>query len=268
MTKPIIFLLFLLLLVFSLAFSSSKSALKQNLSIKIYTYEKDGEVFASAMPELKTDSDLWEYKRRFEYLLINIPEIHKPQKSKERKKIFGLYPDTLKLKRLYVKQYLRDRNLVKYFDETLAPIYNQEIEKNKNYSEDELMEVASKFFYCDKVKADTSVQAHVCVGLNGVAEANWERDYTLLEAFCYEAIFCDFDLDNSQVYSSFSSKKAEASKHHKDDVLSLDQYLKDVRVELFKRMKSDTILKSSLLNHYERNISNLSFEITTKHNTW
>ena len=30
---------------------------------------------------------------------------------------------------------------------------------------------------------------HVCIGLNEVKEASWAKDYTLLEAFCFEAIF-------------------------------------------------------------------------------
>jgi hypothetical protein len=70
------------------------------------------------------------------------------------------------------------------------------------------MEVSSKFFYCDQVNPDTSIQAYVCVGLNGVKEAKWNKDYTLLEAFCYEGIFTQFDNERSHIWDAFVSEKS------------------------------------------------------------
>ncbi len=254
-------LLFLLLLFLSLSFGVKKSIIRENVTIKIYPYEYNGEMKASAMPELKPDSKLVSYNRRFEYLLINKSEIHQPEKSKERNKIWKLYPDTVKLKRLYLKKYVRDKKLVKYFEETIAPIENSTIEINKTFSENELMEVASKFFFCNKVNNDTTVQAHVCVGLNGISEANWEVDYTLLEAFCYEGIFNELDKENSLIWDSFVSKKREASLQCKNDLTTLNQYLENVKLNLFDRMKNDEILKKELLEYYKQNEDNLAFRI-------
>ena len=254
---------FLLLLTWtgSLSFQADTSIISNHVNIQVYTYEQDGVVKASAMPELKRTSELTRYKRRFEYLLMNVSEIHLPEKSAQRNEIWKLYPDTTNLKRLYLNEYVQDKRLVSYFEETMAPIKDPNIEIHKTYTVNELMEVASKFFYCDKVNADTSIQAHVCIGLNGVKEANWDNDYTLLEAFCFEGIFNDFDKENSQVWESFVSKKKEASLQFRQDITTLDQCLEKVKLDLFERMRNDTLLKKELLDFYDLNEANLPFKI-------
>jgi hypothetical protein len=133
-------------------------------------------------------------------------------------------------------------------------------QKHQNtYSVDELMEVASKFFYCDQVMPDTSIQARICIGINGLKEVNWEKDYTLLQAFCYEAIFNELDNDESQIWNSFVSKKELTCERFKKDIKSLNAYLEAVKINLFEAMKNDEILKQKLLNYYELNRSNLAF---------
>jgi hypothetical protein len=122
------------------------------------------------------------------------------------------------------------------------------------------MDVASRFFYCDMVFPDTTVQSHVCIGINGVKETKWEKDYTLLAAFCYEAIFTAKD---SMLDNSYASEKKEACAAHRTAITSLDQYLLDVRADLFERMKHNELLKNLLLNYYQENKSNLAFTITS-----
>ena len=248
-----------------LAIASCKnndSIIEKNVEIAVHTYKQEGKVKASAMPELRPQSELLPYKRRFEYLLINVSEIHLPERSERRKEIWSLYPDTTNLKRLYLKEYDQDKKLTDYFEKTSAAITGSDHESIITFSTDELMEVASKFFYCDKVFPDTSVQTHICVGLNGVDEANWEKDYTLLEAFCYEGIFNDLVKDSSQIDKLYSFEKAEACKKYRDSITSLDEYLKDVRSELFSRMKNDAVLERTLLDYYEENEENLAFRIS------
>jgi hypothetical protein len=126
---------------------------------------------------------------------------------------------------------------------------------------DELMEVASKFFYCDKVNPDTSVQSHVCIGINGLKEIKWEKDYTQLAAFCYEAIFTDLDKDNSKIDESYTSEKKLAREKYRKNITTLDKYLEDVKLDLFNRMKNSTTLKEELWAYYELNNNNLSFKI-------
>jgi uncharacterized protein YqfB (UPF0267 family) len=239
----------------------NRSVIKNNVDIEVYTYEEDGKTLAAAMPKLSSDSELNPYRMRFDYLLINVPEIHSPSKAKLRKEIWSFYPDTIKLKRLYLKEYIKDERLRNYFEISKSAISNKPSKSEINFATDELMEVASKFFYCDQVFADTTVQSHVCIGLNGVSEAHWEKDYTLLEAFCYEGIFNDFDKELSPVDESYSFNKREVCLKYKSTLQSFDQYLLDVRKELFTRMKNDSNLRKSLLSYYEQNKDNLPFRI-------
>ena len=83
--------LFLLILTFSISCQVNKSLIRDHVAIKIYPYEYENQIRAAAMPELKADSELMKYNRRFEYLLINIPEIHLPDKSEERNKLIHFF---------------------------------------------------------------------------------------------------------------------------------------------------------------------------------
>jgi hypothetical protein len=253
-------LYFLILIVF-VSCRSNKSILTKNVDIEVYTYENEGKIQASAMPKLRSESKLNEYNRRFEYLLINVPEIHFPQKAERRKEIWDLYPDTTKLKKLYLNEYVQDEKLTNYFELTKAAIWNENFEATITFTIDELLEVASKFFYCDKVFPDSTIQSHVCIGLNGISEANWTKDYKLLEAFCYEAIFNDLDKDISEIDESYSFEKKEACQKYESMIVTLDLYLEDVRNELFARMQNNPVLRTELLEYYEHNKSNLAFKI-------
>lgn len=257
MTKYISFLT----LIVCISCQSKKSIIEENVSVEISVYENSGVKKATAMPILKSNNKLNTYKMRFEYLLMNVSEMHQPNGVNERTEIWNLYPDTIKLKRLYLDKFIQDLKLVKYFEETMAPIANPDLEITKTISQEELMEVASKFFYCDKLLPDTIVQSHVCIGINGIKEAQWDNDYTILAAFCYEAIFNDLDKDTSQINKAYKIEKQIACEQYRKSITSLDQYLEDVRLELFSRMKINDILKQKLLLHYELNKNNLAFKI-------
>jgi hypothetical protein len=76
--------------------------LYEHVTIKIYP-DTNGTT-ASAMPEFKAESALAPCRRRFEYLLINIPSIHLSENTQERNELFNLFPDTLAIQRLYLKK--------------------------------------------------------------------------------------------------------------------------------------------------------------------
>lgn len=253
--------LYFLILISFISCKTNQSIIKEHVDIDIYTYENEGELQASAMPELRSESILFSYKRRFEYLLINVSEIHHPEQAERRKEIWDLYPDTIKLKRFYLEEFAKDEKLVKYFKVASEAITDANFKVEISFTTDDLMEVSSKFFYCDKVFADTTIQSHVCVGLNGVSEASWSKDYTLLEAFCYEAIFNDLMKEISQIDEFYSSSKLEASQKFRSSITTLDKYLIDVRNELFASMKKDPVLKKILLEYYEENKDNLAFKL-------
>lgn len=252
---------FLLALILFLSCKANKTIINKHVEIEVYTHKDNGELQVSAMPKLRSGSRLVSYNRRFEYLLINVSEIHKPNKAERRKEIWSMYPDTTKLKRLYLNEYARDKRLVGYFELTSAAITNKNFEATSIFTIDELMDVASKFFYCDKVFPDTTVQTHICIGLNGVSEANWIKDYKLLEAFCYEGIFDDLIKDDSQIDESYNKIKKETCQKYRSKIITLDTYLKDIRKGLFERMKNDPVLKNKLLEYYDQNKSNLAFAI-------
>jgi len=193
--------------------------------------------------------------------LINVSQIHLPDSAERRKEIWNLYPDTLALNQRYVNEYLQDEKLNAYFEASFAAINDSKFTAALTFKEEELMEVASKFFYCDRVFPDTSIQSHVCIGLNGVNEANWVKDFTLLEAFCYEAIFDDLVKDTSELESVYLAQKKQACAKYKPTLANLDQYLLDVRKELFLRMKEERVLKSLLMDYYRVNSGNLAFRI-------
>lgn len=253
----------ILILIFCISCQNSKSIIEENVSIAISVYEDGAVKKASAMPVLNPESALIKYSKRFEYLLINVSEMHQPTGVNERTKIWNLYPDTTKLKRLYLDKFIQDEKLVNYFEETYAPIADPNIEITKTYTQKELMAVASKFFYCDQILPDTIVQSHVCIGLNGIKEASWnkDKDYTLLAAFCFEAIFNDLDKDSSLVDEVYSIEKKNACEQFRKSITTLDKYLEDVRLDLFSRMENNAILKQKLLEYYKLNGGNLSFNI-------
>lgn len=249
-------------IVFNLLTSCSfnGSIIKEHVDIEFYTYEQDAKIKASAMPVLKPNRILQQFSRRFDYLLINTSKIHLPQKANKRSQIWSLYPDTAELKQRYIKIFIRDRKLENYFETTIGAIQNKTNRKIK-FSSEEMMEVASKFFYCDSVFPDTTVQSHICIGLNGTKEANWKKDYTILEAFCYEAIFSDIDKEHSAIDEEYTTEKQMACVKFKTSIASLNLYLIDVRNELFMKMKQNAIIKQALLSYYEQNYENLAFKL-------
>lgn len=185
--------------------------------------------------------------------------MHKPDSVEKRRQLNAYYPDSARIQKAYLEAYEQDSSLMHYFRTTAAPSDNPKNSRHIRFTVAELMEVSSKLFFCDKVMPDSGIQAHVCVGLNGIKEAQWEKDYTLLEAFCYEAIFTAFDDDSSQLWDNFVSHKKEATAEFRTRIISLEQYLENVKLELFKRMESSAVLKQELLAHYKKNKSNLAF---------
>ena len=253
---------FILLLTIFISCKTQKNIIKENITIKIYPYEADNEIKASAMPELNLTGDLVKYRRRFEYLILNIPEFHSAQMFEERIRLFNLYPDTLKMKELILEKYLNDEKFSLYFEQTYKAIKKPKLKNKISFTSDELMEVASKFFLCDKVNPDTTIQSRVCVGLNGVSELKWEKDVTLIAAFCYEAIFNDFSKDKSKISEEWDIEKKNAAEYFKANITSLENYLEDVKQDLYKRMRINNLLKEELLTYYELNKNNLAFKIT------
>lgn len=237
------------------------SIIEEHLTIKIYPNNSGGEIPASAMPEFKKESILNNYKRRFEFLIFNIPKFHSTGAFQERIELFSLYPDTLSMKELIMEKYSNDSTFNAYFEDAYHALIPSKLKKRTLYTVEELMDVSSRFFYCDQVNLDTSIQSRVCVGLNGLTEVKWDKDYTLLAAFCYEAIFDDFDKNQSKISEEWDKEKSFASAQFRTSITTLEDYLENVKTELILRMKNNEILRETILKYYLKNKKNLAFRI-------
>ena len=231
------------------------------IHIELFPYEVSGKEKVSAMASLSADSPYRNVHRRFDYLILNTPRIHAPEQVDMRRTLFDLYPDTNLLKRSYIEQLSNDSTLQGYVRQTIEAIEKIASNKTQTFSKRELVEVASRFFYCDKVNPDSSVQAHVCIGLNGQRESNWQKDYTLLEAFCYEAIFSDFDQETSPIDLAFTQNKAKVCQKNLPHFSSDDAYLIKVREDLYRKMFKDKRLQKSLMNYYHLHQDDVAFRL-------
>jgi hypothetical protein len=80
-----------------------------------------------------------------------------------------------------------------------------------------------------------------------------------LAAFCYEAIFADFDKEVSVIDEVFEIHRQELSKIiSKDKKRNRISFYQQV---LFQKMASDAVFQEALLKHYELNRDNLAFEV-------
>lgn len=269
--------LFCCLLV-SLAFVGSPTRAQSSHKHPLYTWslqhfkayfkvegrvvDYQGKHYASVYPALRPVKDtlagfMHHYHRRFEYLLQN-------------KTLFNdladWYPDTVRMNEAYAQRLQANKPFLTYLSQLLGPFTTPVRSRQPTYHTAELMLVASRFFLCDQVRPDTTISWHVCIGLNGVKEAAWEKDYTLLEAFCFEAIFDQMFSKNpadTRYMNQFLKAVAESTRKRRTSMTSQDQLLEQVKEDVFRAMQSDRHLKKRLLDHYHQQAPSLPFRIAS-----
>lgn len=255
---------FLYLTVLYLSFAFGALAQSSNISdyiaINLSGYQKNGQTYYSPMPGLKPNTELSSYNWRFEFLIMNVPAIHHSESVDKRQALFNL-TDTSILKHAYLQELQNDLHFIKVFNETAQPLVKSDFTPVQTFTKAEMMKAASLFFYCDQVNPDTTVQTHVCVGINGFHEVNWEKDYAILAAFCCEAILFDMYQDKSAIDEALGKEKHVSCKTRRKEITTLEDYLENVKKDVFKRMENNATLKKSLLSYYKRNKSNLAFRI-------
>lgn len=221
----------------------------------------EGKQYKSSNPVvLRTQKDafgrfLREHSARFEYLLF--------KQVSESAKIAEYYPDTSRIRIAYCEQIIQSKSIQGYFHALTPKKLGVHQPATDTFSLDELMLTASKFFYCDAVDPkDTTVQSHICIGINGQNEFKSERDLTLLEAFSYEAIFHYLMKRKEPVfYSEFDASRRKAAREKLAAFRDFESYLKEVRMACYTEMQHNGDLKKKLLAYYEKNRENLSFVI-------
>jgi hypothetical protein len=174
-----------------------------------------------------------------------------------------LYPDTNRINKLYTDSISNDQNFVSYFTDLKNALTSGVIQKSR-FSKTDLMTVASKFFYCDGLKPDSTISSHICIALNGVAEAKWNKDYTLLEAFCFEAIFENYyikDKIRNKFVDNFVKYIKEGERKAKSTLNEPSVFLENVRKYSFEKMEADKDLLTALITYYSKVRQTLPFEI-------
>lgn len=133
--------------------------------------------------------------------------------------------------------------------------------KSLSFSVSELMKIASRFFMCDNIRQkDTAISYHICVGLNGISELETKRDYTVLEAFCFEAIIRNLH-DNPIFISNFNEYIKKSSNRNKELFTDFKTHLTKVKDECYANMEKDKDLENVLLKYYRQNSNNINFKI-------
>ncbi len=230
------------------------------LHIDIQTFEQNGVQKAGAMAWHSPKSAYSAYKRRFDYIILNAPKIHAPDQAEARKKLFGLYPDTLELKAEYLRILIQDSTLSTNVLTMMRAIDASGVGQPKApFSKAQFFEVASRFFLIDSISPKGKIQTHVCIGINGQQELVNSAQFHLLAAFCYEAIFTDFDKEVSVIDEVFEIHRQELSeiilKDKKRNRISFYQQV------LFQKMAKDVLFQKALLEYFESHRGDLPFEI-------
>ena len=231
------------------------------LHIDIQTYEQNGVLKAAAMASHSPNSAYRAYKRRFDYIILNTPALHTKEQAAARDKLFGLYPDTLAMKAEYKRLLYLDSAFSSNLLTTMSAIDAKgEGASKTQFSEKEFFQVAARFFFIDSIFDDSTFQTHICIGINGVNQINDQKDLTQLAAFCYEAIFSDFDRETSVIDQVFEIHKNELEQKMKSGESNKTD-LDALRNELYTRMAQDLVFQKVLLEAYAQNKSNLAFKV-------
>ena len=256
-----------LFLIFSISGLDAKVSGQQfDLCPYIYldvTFREDrGEAVKTYSPEIDTlllDSVATFMKahyNRFSYLLYN--------KLGDMSQVAEEYPDTLKMDSLMCS-IIQKNTLFQVYVSNLLPLqYRTYTMAPDTFTVDDLMFVASHFFYCLEIEeSDSTILSHVCVNLKDQEFIPFQRDVTLLEAFAFEGIFhALLREDHSRFHANFQRYINESRDRYKDTAGDLNELLIKVRHECFALMETDEDLKESLLQYYRQNRNNLHFLLT------
>lgn len=255
MKKISISLLIILTIYSSCQKKSKKQAnfdIKQYVKLNIEKEEFQGKLFDFVNVTLSESKDsigslINNNPRRYEYLLTNRIKIDSISKA---------MPDTIKAKSIF-NSLIKGENFKRYFYSTF---YNKK-EIKEMFTESELMKIASKFFLSEKNGDKFSTR--ICIGINGLNSRELKnKDYTLLEAIVYEAIFEQLMKENTD--EPLFTKNL--SKYNDEAISSLkNKNVKDtlsfVREYVFKSMENDESLKVYLLKYINKNRENISIQI-------
>jgi hypothetical protein len=229
--------------------------------LDISTREENGEKIKSYSPEIDHSHQdtlsefLNQHYNRFSYLLWN--------KLGDLNSIADTYPDTIAMDSLFCNLMQKNSLFLFYLNNVVPSSFRPHGMMPDRFTTDEMMLVASRFFYCLEIQqSDTVIISHICVNLKDKETIPFKRDMTLLETFAFEGIFNALQKEeNSKIDANFRRYINDSTDRLKDITTSLDELLVTVRHECFALMEDDTDLKDALLKYYSDNRDNLNFII-------
>lgn len=229
--------------------------------LDVRKYAEDGESYIGVSPEIRNGikgplaSAMAKYPRRFRYLLLN--------RSVFNGQYDQLYPDTNRINQLYKQSLARDARFKEAF-EALARPFTDPSATRATFGIDEMMKVAARFFYCDGMAKDSSIQSHICINLNGLKPGSFTKDLFLLEAFCFEAIFANYRTAGNQeapFVTNFKKHIKAGEKQERTRSFSTKDFIARVREYCFLLMEQDESLKKALLGYYTAHKKGVPFTL-------
>ncbi|MCG2614125.1 hypothetical protein LZZ85_07525 [Terrimonas sp. NA20] len=239
--------------------SSQKADLASHIGLDLRYYEEQGQRYLGVSPALITTNNdalseaMKKYPRRFRYLLMN--------KTRFQGIYEKYYPDTVMINRLYTDTLAGDSSFLRAYL-LLTSAFTKKPVITMHFSRQEMMKVAARFFYCQSVRPDFSIASTICIGRNGLEGLFISADQTILEAFCFEAIFEKYYRPPGQknlFITNFLSYIKEGEKQYAPLRSDTGVYLQRIRDHCFAKMEKDRYLQQSLMDYYEANRNSFIF---------
>ena len=247
--------LFCLLLSFQL---TAQIDFCKYFKLEIKEYEFDGKKSVGGGPKVfKKDDKLGGFIKahdiRFEYLLFKNFNLF--QNS------FSDFPDSNKIDQDFCKNVLQDSIVLVNLTNLCPKKISNWKSSPQVFNLNELTMVASKFFYCDEIsESDTSIQYHICIGINGVNDLPKDKDFTLLEAFSIEAIMYYLSKKNEpKFFKEFDDYHSFVSLENRKNFTNFIDMLSNVRNSCYSFMEQNEDLSAKLLRYYSQNRDNFNF---------
>ncbi len=216
------------------------------ITLSVEKVDYDGKIIEYVTPKFVDNNDSISQKikknlRRYRYLLTNKTNLEN---------ISSVMPDSTKAKSMFSAE-INGKQFKDYFYKTFYA-------RKEKFTKREMMDIASKFFLVEKV--ENTFGTRICIAINGLSNEK-KKDFTLLEAIIFEAIFAELRNQNQE-----KPQFVKNLEMYRDKAVSkLDKNVKDsllfIRNSVFNSMENDSDLSTYLLNYIKKNDENVAVEI-------
>lgn len=168
--------------------------------------------------------------------------------------------ETIKDSQKLQNQFIQTLQLDSAFSSIMSKIEQMYMQK-ENFKPDtvtksEMLNIASKFFFVDKINEKDNFSGRICIGINGLEKYS-EQKKPHVEAFCFSAIIEDVSYKEFKIYDEFQNEFDTLKTI--DTAIPNEMRLEKARELMFKTMKSNEKLEKLLLSKYEKKKKFLPF---------